>query len=252
MKRKPVRPRKKNGKGTTVAASKSQGTQIVVPEGRRGRRSMPAVRVARSRFAKVQREVASHEKSIRILTIELAVAATRKEKVLARAGIKAAAALMKKARSSLKQVAAELRRVLAVEAAKSRAMAQERALALYKLKLESKLGKDLDKAVAKFAGVWKKKRNKIVSRKLAARMKKEAVKARAASRKANAKAKESLKRAEALAKARARKATAKAKAKARKLAVKAKAKAGLVVRKARKTPLAAVKTRKVLGKNRSK
>ncbi len=213
---------------------------------------MPAVRVARSKFSRMQREVASHEKSIRTLTLELAVAATRKERALAKAGIKAATALLKKARSSLKQVAAELRRVLAVEAAKSRAMAQERALALYKLKLQSKLGKDLDKAVASFTSAWKKKPNKIVSRKLAARMKKEAAKASAASRKANAKAKESLQRAEALAKARARKAGVKAKTKARKLAVKAKAKAKLVVRKARKTPLAAVKTRKVLRKTRSK
>lgn len=251
MKRKPGRPRKQNG-NSTAAASKSQGTQTVVPAGRRGRRSMPAVRIARDRFARMQREVASHEKSIRTLTLELAVASTRKEKAVARAGIKSVAILVKKARSGLRQVAAELRRVLAAEAAKSRAMAQERALALYKLKLESKLGKDLEKAVAKFAGAWKKKRNKIVSRKLAARMKKEAAKARAASRKANAKAKESLKRAEALAKARARRAAAKAKVKARKLAAKAKAKAELVVRKARKTPLAAVKTRKVSRKNRSK
>lgn len=182
--------------------------------------------------------------------LELAVAATRKERALAKAGIKAATALLKTARSSLKNVAAELRRILAIEAAKSRAMAQERALAIYKLKLQSKLGKDLEKAMARFASVWKKKRNKIVSRKLSARMKKEAVKARAASRKANAKAKESLQRAEAIAKARASKAAVKAKIKARKLAVKAKAK--LVVRKARKTPLTAVKARKVLRKTRSK
>jgi histone H1/5 len=211
---------------------------------------MPAVRVARSKFAKMQREVASHEKSIRSLMLELAVAATRKERALAKAGIKAAAALLKTARSSLKNVAAELRRILAIEAAKSRAMAQERSLAIYKLKLQSKLGKDLEKAMARFASVWKKKRNKIVSRKLSARMKREAVKARAASRKANAKAKESLQRAEAIAKARASKAAVKAKIKARKLAVKAKAK--LVVRKARKTPLTAVKARKVSRKTRSK
>ena len=79
---------------------------------------MPAVRVARNKFAKMQREVASHEKSIRSLMLELAVAATRKERALAKAGIKAAAALLKTARSSLKNVAAELRRILAIEAAK--------------------------------------------------------------------------------------------------------------------------------------
>ncbi len=251
MKRKAVRPRKQIA--SVAVTNERTGPQTAVPgvqEGRRGRRSMPAVRVARSKFAKMQREVASHEKSIRSLMLELAVAATRKERALAKAGIKAAAALLKTARSSLKNVAAELRRILAIEAAKSRAMAQERSLAIYKLKLQSKLGKDLEKAMARFASVWKKKRNKIVSRKLSARMKREAVKARAASRKANAKAKESLQRAEAIAKARASKAAVKAKIKARKLAVKAKAK--LVVRKARKTPLTAVKARKVSRKTRSK
>lgn len=232
--------------------NRNQVATTVVPEARRGRRSMPAVRVARGRFVRMQREVASHEKSVRNLSIEMAVAASRREKAMAKAGIKVAAGLLKKARRRLKQVAAELRQILAVEVAKSRAMAQERALALYKLKLESKLGKDLDKAVAMFVAAWKKKRNKIVSRKLAARMKREAVKARAASRKANAKAKESLKRAEALAKARASKAAVKAKTKARKLVVKAKAKAKLVVRKARQTRVVAVKATKVSRKNRSK
>lgn len=184
-----------------------------------------------------------------MFTLELAAATGKQQKMKSKAGIRAATAGLKKSRSVLRVVTVELRRVLSEEAARSRALAQERALALYKLKLEVKLGKDLDKALARFASVWKKKRNKIVSRKLAARAKKEAAKSRAASRKANAKARESLRRAEALAKARARKAEARVKAKAGKLAAMVKAKARLAVRKAtRRTGLAAVGTRKVLRK----
>ena len=250
MKRKQARTRRTAGKAASGDIKAVQpDVPTLVPEGRRGRRSMPAVRAARSRYAKVQREVAGHEKAVRTYTLELAVAGGRGHKAKSKAAIRTAAAALRKARSNLKKIAAELRQVLADEAARSRALAQERALALYKLKLEVKLGKDLDKALARFASVWKKKRNKIVSRKLAARAKKEAEKSRAASRKANAKARESLERAEALAKARARKAEARVRAKAGKLAAMMKAKARLAVRKAtRRTRLAAVGTRKVLRK----
>lgn len=210
---------------------------------------MPAVKAARGRYAEAQRVVAGIEKAVRTLTLELVTAEGKQQKAKRKAAIRNATKALKKARSTLKQVAGELRQVLAAEAARSRALAEQRALAVYKLKLELKSGKDLDKALARFASVWKQKRNKIVHRKLAARAKKEAEKSRAASRKANAKARESLERAEALAKARARKADARVKAKAGKLAAKMKAKAGLAVRKAtRRTRLAAVGTRKVLRK----
>ncbi len=210
---------------------------------------MPAVRAARSRFANAQREVAGYEKTVRMFTLELATAEGKQQRTRRKAAIRTATAALKKARNTLKQVAAELRQVLTVEAARSRALAEQRALAVYRLKLELKLGKDLDKALARFSSVWEQKRNKIVQRKLAARAKKEAEKSRAASRKANAKARESLERAESLAKARARKADARVRAKAGKLAAMTKAKAGLAVRKAaRRTRLAAVDTRKVLRK----
>lgn len=224
---------------------------------------MPAVRTARRRFTQAQRNVATHEKAARLHNIELNVASSRDEAATARGRLKAVTAMLKQARRNLKDVSADLRRILLVEAAKSRALAQARALALYKAKLQTRLGNDLDKAVAKFTQAWKKKRNKIVSRKLAAKVRKEAAKAKAASRKANTKAKESVKRAESLAKAKARKATVKAKAKAKKLAAKVKKKSGpavqgrngvgQVVRKtAGKAGLGAVGTRKVARKKRSK
>ncbi len=254
-------------------AVKDPGVSGVVTVGRRGRRSMPAVRIARKRFAQAQREVASTEKAVRLHSIELKIASSRNEAAQARSNLKAVAVVLKQARRDLKQVSAELRQILLVEAAKSRALAQARAIALYKSKLQNKLGKDLDKAIAKFTMAWRRRRNKIVARKLTARIRKETAKAKAASRKANAKARESVKRAEALAKARARKAAVKARVKAKKLATKLKTrkavakrasirtekrarvgkKQGKAVGKtAGKTGLGAVGTRKVVGNKRSK
>lgn len=234
-------------------ASVIAGSTDTVTSGQRGRRSMPAVRLARTRYADAQRRLAAIEKTVRVAKLDLAIAISRKDAVVARARIKAAMPSLKQAKQTLKQVSTTLRQILKVEAAKSRALAQARAVAIYKAKLQAKLDSDWNKVLGRFTAAWKNKCNKIIARKLAARLRKEAAKSRAAARKANAKARESVKRAETLAKARARKATTKARAKARKLAVQAKVKARLVVRKAtRKAPLAAVPTSKVSRKKRSK
>jgi histone H1/5 len=212
---------------------------------------MPAVRQARRQYSKVMREVARLEKLGRQQALELVTALDRKVAAMVRGRIKETTALLRKAKQAQKAATTELRGVLAVEAAKSRELVQARAVSLYKAKLEAKLNKDLERAVNRFASVWKKKRNKIVTRRLVAKIKKEAAKAAAARRKANAKARESVKRAEALAKARARKATTKARAKAKKLVAKVKAKVRRVGRKAaRKVRL--VSTRRVPSKKRSK
>jgi colicin import membrane protein len=237
---------------TRPSVSKAIESGSGLEPGKRGRRSMPAVRQARRQYAKAMREVAGLEKQGRQQALELVSALDRKSAAAIRARIKVTSSLLKKAKQTQKAVTTELRRVLAVEAAKSRESVQARAVGLYKAKLEAKLKKDMEKAVNRFASIWKKKRNKIISRRLVAKVKKEAAKAAAARRKANAKARESVKRAETLAKARARKAMAKARAKAKKLAAKVKARTRRVGRKAaRKARLVAVNTRRVSRKKRS-
>jgi colicin import membrane protein len=225
---------------------------VVEMVGQRGRRSMPAVKVARKKFSLALRKVVNLEKAIQQHKVSLVVA-DKKAAPKIRLQMKADKAQLKQVRKDLAVLVTQLRQVLAKEAAKSRALAQARAITLYRAKLQGKFEKDLEKAVARFASAWKKKRSKVISRKLKARTKKEASKALAARRRANAKAKASVKRAEILAKARARKVAIKARAKAKKLAAKAKVQLRLAVRKAaRKARPVAVKAGRVSRKKRSK
>ena len=219
---------------------------------RRGRRSMPAVREARQQFTAAQRRVAMLEKQLRQGDVDIVLATSKKDSAELRRQQKAVRSLLKQAQKILKQSVQSLRSTLLEEAAKSRELAQHRALARYEARLSSKMERDLAKAVGVFTALWRKRRSKIVSRKLKARARREAQKALAARRKANAKARASVKRAEALAKARARKAASKARIKAKKLAVRVVVKARLAVRKAaRKARLAEVKAGRVSRHQRS-
>jgi hypothetical protein len=228
---------------------------------------MPAVRTARRLFTQAQRRVAVFQKSIRLDQLSLAMAPPRKAAMALRTRLKASTTSLKQAKGGMQQVVKDLLHVLKEEAVKSRSLAQARAMAVYKAKLQSKSGYDLDRAVVKFAAAWKKKRNKAISRKLTARLRKEAAKSRIAVKRANAKARESVRRAELLAQTRARKAAAKARAKVRRLMAKAKSKArmagkravtgkavrGRAVRsKTRRASLAALSARKVVSHKRGK
>lgn len=213
---------------------------------------MPAVREARRQFTAAQRRVATLEKQLRQGDVDIVLATKKKDSAELRRQQKAVRLLLKQAQKILSQAVQSLRSTLLEEAAKSRELAQQRALALYEARLSGKMERDLAKAVGVFTTLWRKRRSKIVSRKLKARARKEAQKALAARRKANAKARASVKRAEALAKARARKAAAKARMKAKKLAVRVVVKARLAVRKAaRKARLAEVKAGRVSRHQRS-
>lgn len=213
---------------------------------------MPAVRQARKQFTAAQRRVAMLEKQLRQGDMNIVLAADNRDISGLRRQQRAVRILLRQAQKLLKQSVQALRSTLLEEAAKSRELAQQRALALYETRLSSKMERDLARAVGAFTALWRKRRSRIVSRKLKARAKKEAQKALAARRKANAKARASVKRAEGLAKARARKAAAKARIKAKKLAIRVVAKARLAVRKAaRKARLAEVKAGRVSRHQRS-
>lgn len=220
MKRRPGKARQ--------TASLKKGVTHSELGGRRGRRSMPVVRQVRKAFLQSLRHVALLEKAIGHGELAQAMARTRKEAMSVRSRIKELVPQLKSARKSVAQIASRLRDVLKNESIKSRAIAQSRALAVYRSRLEGKLDQDLQKAISRFTATWQKKRIKSIKRKLAARLKSETAKSRVAVRKANAKAKASVKTAEALAKARARKAKARVRARLRKLKAGTKTKAKLV------------------------
>jgi colicin import membrane protein len=212
---------KANAKGLVVNTS-VEGKMLEL--GKRGRRSMPAVRQARKQYTNVMREIARLEKQGRQQALELITMRDRKAAAAVKAEMKETASSLKKAKQAQKIATKKLYKVLAVEASKSGELVQARKISLYKAKLETKLSKDLEKVVSRFTSAWKKRRNRIIRRRLSAKIKKEVSKAAAARKRASMKAKESVIRAETLAKARDRKALAKTRAKAKKIAAKIKAK----------------------------
>jgi len=193
------------------------------------------------------------EKAIGHGELAHAMAKNRKDAASVKSRIKELVIQLKLARKSVSQIAKHLRVVLKHESIKSRAIAQARAMVLYRAKLEGKQGKDLQKAVSRFTAAWQKKSSKAIKKKLTAKLKKETAKSRVAVRKANAKAKASVRSAEVLAKARASKAKAKVRAKIRKLKAGTKSKVNLVVGRAvRRAKSAAVSAGKARSKKRSK
>jgi colicin import membrane protein len=218
------RATKRNSSKAAKMAAASEISQALSGElaGQRGRRSMPAVKKLRTEFRLALRKVAELHKAIAQQRVGLVLADTKALAKL-RKQIKVSKKELKQAQLEVANVAKRLRKLLVVEALKSRALVKQRMLAIYAAWLQNKAEKDSKKALARFASDWKKRRAKVISRKLKARAKQEAHKAILAKRRANAKAKSSVKLAEAIVKARAKKAAVKARAKAKKLATRAKA-----------------------------
>lgn len=185
---------------------------------------MPALRQARQELRQAQREVAVRTKAFH--AAELAVALVRAGRT--RTGSKHSAAgsrsalieANKQLRSAIRAEVLATRRlanVIASESARSSAETKARVIALYKQQQEQKTEADLQKAVARFVLAWKRRRQKINARRLAAKTMKAVAQAVKADKKANAKARAAVEQAAALAKARARKAATRAGARAARL-----------------------------------
>lgn len=197
---------------------------------------MPELRLARKQLAAAQREVAVRTKLMHSAQLTLAMLLAGKGKTRKagankadvskgmvtrqRAALAEATRMLKAATKAEAAASRRLAAVIASEAARSSAETKARTLALYQQKQEKKSEADLRKALAKFAAVWKKRRDRVNARRLAKITRKASAKVAQARKKANAKARVAVEKAAALAKARARKAVDKTRAKAAKLKVR--------------------------------